>query len=299
MVRGSTKKNCTRKGTREAILKKIAIRGVARECKSGYLILPATPQDKRIMDEFCNQVGNRYITVTASIQRGNKTYDQVKTVWALVSILCEAINGVKPTTDEADRIYNSLIDEYAEREVDIRHPKRTIPITLSKMSVAQADQFIQAIISEVFSCVQFDDNVQGNLEVDVKEIFQQFEQHKGLLEKDPSDYDKDGNLLSVDEWAKSHNISMASGLMEGLEIAHIVTKAAAPQFRDCCWNFLRLTHYEHIEIQHRKGWHELLSIYPHLIPRVKRAYQWAKHLNQADGLDPFYTELDNELKDDI
>lgn len=272
-------------------MRKIAIRGIAHKFNNGYLILPATPRDGKIMDEFCDAAGERYITMTASVQRGAKSFDQVRTVWALVSILCEALDGRKPDKYESQRIYQSLLDEYAEREVDLRHPERTIPITLSNMTIGQAARFIQSIINEVFTLVQFDDDVQGNLEVEVSEIFKQFEIHKGLLDKDPADYDDAGELLSVAQWCDTHTISQASGAKENLEIAHIVSKGAAPQYRNLCWNFLRLTHYEHIEIQHRKGWEELLNIYPHLIPRVKRAYQWAKHINSLNNLPPLECEL--------
>ena len=63
-----------------------------------------------------------------------------------------------------------------------------------------------------------------------------------------------------------------------LEICHIITKKHRPDLRECVWNLLRMTHYEHIEIQHRHGWKRLLSIYPHLIPRVKAAYDRAGEL---------------------
>lgn len=274
-------------------MKKIGVRAIAKKFDAGWLMLPATPSDKRVIDEFCNSTEGKYITLTASVQRGTKTFEQVKTVWALISILFEAQYARKPITDEADRLYTSLINDYAERETDLRHTDKTIPISLSKMDERQADIFIQSIINEIFGYVQFDTNVQGNLAVDVKDIFQQFELHKGVLTKDPSDYDKDGKLLSTDEWVKTHTMSMASGLKDTLEIAHIVSKGSAPQYRNCCWNFLRLTHYEHIEIQHRKGWHELLSIYPHLIPRVRRAYQLAKKIDKLEDLDSLpYGELD-------
>ena len=63
-----------------------------------------------------------------------------------------------------------------------------------------------------------------------------------------------------------------------LEVAHIVSRGADKEDIDEVWNLMMLTHYEHIEIMHKKGWNAFLEIYPHLRGRVKRARNLAGKL---------------------
>lgn len=255
-------------------MSKVFFKATARRFNNGsYLFIPATPADKRVIDSFCESAGNRYISVTASFSRSKKTYDQVKTVFALISILFEMNYDRKPSSDERELMYQSLLEDYAERQTDPRNPERTIPVSLSRMDKIQAAQFINSIISLI---VENSEGLSEAQEVDLKQIFEEFQKENNTGEGNPVDYSADGNLLSVNEWCERNNISMASGINDGtLEIAHIVSKNRCPQYRNCCWNFLRLTHYEHIEIQHRKGWGELLRLYPHLRERVRLAYERA------------------------
>ncbi len=255
-------------------MNKICIRAFPKKFPNGsFLLLPATPAEKSSLDTFCATIGSNFVTVTINSSRRNKTYDQVKTVFALCSIIFQCMNeGRKPTSKENRKMYESLLREFADKEPDIRHPEEEVPVHLSEMSKIQAARFINSLIGLIVEYCDLTDNQQ----VEVKELFQEFKKATSTGKGNPCDYDSDGNLLSVDDWCEINNVSMASGINDGtLEIAHIITKSAHPEYRNCVWNFLRLTHYEHLEIQHRKGWKELLSIYPHLIPRVKAAYDLA------------------------
>ena len=64
-------------------MSKVLFKAKARQFQNGCLLLPATTADKKILDQFCNELGNRYATVTANFSRANKSYDQVKTVHIL------------------------------------------------------------------------------------------------------------------------------------------------------------------------------------------------------------------------
>ena len=269
---------------------KVIFKAKARQFNNGCLLLPATEGDKRILNSFCTTLGNRYATVTANFSKANKSYDQVKTVFALCSLLFEINYDRIPNDDELDRMYNSLLREFAPKEPDLLNPEILVPIHLSKMSKMEAAQFINSIFNLIIENCDLTDKQQ----VSVRELFTEFKRETSVGEGNPCDYDSNGNLLSIDEWCERNNVSMASGVDDGtLEIAHIITKSAHPEYRDCVWNFLRLTHYEHLEIQHRKGWKELLSIYPHLIPRVKAAY------DKAGELYPFtMTEEFNALEEE-
>lgn len=267
-------------------MEKVVLRAVPRQfSNSSFLLIPATPADRSALDTFCTTVGNRFVTVAINCYKGNKTYDQVKTVFALCSILFQCSNeGRKPTDKENRKMYESLLWDFADKEPDIRDPERLVPVHLSEMSKQQAARFINSIIGVIIEYCDLNDRQQ----IEVRELFQQFKKETSSGKGNPCDYNADGELMTVDEWCEQNNVSMASGINDGtLEIAHILTKSAHPEYRNCVWNFLRLTHYEHLEIQHRKGWKELLSIYPHLIPRVKAAYDMAHEIYPYTMIDEF------------
>lgn len=271
---------------------KVIFKAKARQFNNGCLLLPATEGDKRILNSFCTTLGNRYATVTANFSKANKSYDQVKTVFALCTLLFEINYDRVPNSDELDRMYESLLREFAPKQPDLLNPEILVPIHLSKMSKMEAAQFINSIFNLIIENCDLTDKQQ----VSVRELFTEFKRETSVGEGNPCDYDSNGNLLSIEEWCERNNVSMASGVDDGtLEIAHIITKSAHPEYRDCVWNFLRLTHYEHLEIQHRKGWKELLSIYPHLIPRVKAAYDKAGELYPFTMVEEF-NALEEEQK---
>lgn len=263
---------------------KIVIRAIPKKFDNGWLLLPATNQDKRVLNMFSEDSAGKYVTVAVSLQKGTKTFEQVKTIWALISILFQAQNGREPTIEESTALYMSLIFQYAERIPDVRNHENTIPVTLSDMSIAQAARFIQDITTEVIMSIDLNHSeLEQKLRCDVSEIFNQFQEYKGSQKNDPTDFGSNGELLTTKQWVEKHTISMASGIAGNLEIAHIVSKGTAPQYRDCCWNFLRLTHDEHIEIQHKQGWEVFLRIYPHLKGRVNRARELAHKLDTLNA----------------
>ena len=87
---------------------KVIFKAKARQFNNGCLLLPATEGDKRILNSFCTTLGNRYATVTANFSKANKSYDQVKTVFALCTLLFEINYDRVPNSDELDRMYESL-----------------------------------------------------------------------------------------------------------------------------------------------------------------------------------------------
>ena len=237
-------------------MSKVIFKAKAMQFNNGCLLLPATSKDRELLDSFCTSLGNRYATVTANFSKNNKSYDQVKTVFALCSLLFKVNYDRVPNSDEQKKIYESLLREFAPKEPDLLNPDIEVPVHLSKMSKMEAAQFINSIFKLIIENCDLSDKDQ----ITVRELFIEFKEQTSVGDGNPCDYDTDGNLLSIDEWCERNNVSMASGVADSLEIAHIVSKDKRADLRDCVWNFLRLTHYEHIEIQHKKGWNEFLSI---------------------------------------
>lgn len=254
-----------------------------------YCFIPASPADKRFMNSFCGEVGNQIITVTAEIKRANKTYEQIKLAWALISICCEVINGHKPVGDEAEYMCQALYEMFAE-EYEWQNPLtgevEKEKVTMSKMSKGQMCAFINNIINFLA-----DSGLNGDQEISVKQIFEQYMDFRSQLKEDFVDMDAEGNYISLEEFRRINTISFASGMGGELDLAHIVSKGTAPQFRDCSWNVMMLTHEEHM-LQHKVGWEKFLEIYPHLRGRVERARKMAHKL----GLQPVVDEYDEVME---
>ena len=257
---------------------KITFKARAKEYKNGCLLIPATVVDKRLLDAFCRSAENSYVTVTATLKKNLKSYDQCKTIFALINLMFELNHDRKPTEQEQAFLYTKLLWKYADRMEDPDDPDTTIPISLSNMDKIQASHFINSIMAEIY------ENTHGSMstyqELDLKELFEEFQAENGYGDLNPIDYDKDGNLLSEEEWREKNKFSFASGVRtEDLQLAHILSRGAHEAFRNCPWNWLMLTDYEHNQIQHAKGgWLKLLTLYPHLAPRVKNAYDTAREL---------------------
>lgn len=255
-------------------MNKISIRAIPRKFDNGsYLLLPATPIDKKSLDMFASSVSNKYVRINLTDINANKTFDQVRTIWALIDVLYEIEHGAKPTVRQASLTYAHLIEMYAPEADDPLDPSKKIKLTLSLMSKYEASVFINSIMNECLE--RMGKNPETSLIVDVQDLFIEFIEWRGRQKKDPIDVDENGEWLSIDEWCERNTVSMASGSKEQVEVCHIISRGHRPDLTKCVWNLLRMTHYEHLSIQHAKGWQELLSIYPHLIPRVKAAYDRA------------------------
>lgn len=252
-------------------MNKIAIRAVPKQFDNGsFLLLPATPSDKKLMDSFASAIGDKYVRITLTEIKANKTYDQVRTVWGLIEALYEIENHAKPTARQAALAYAHLINLYAPQADDPLDPMNKIPLTLSQMNKYEASNFINCIMSECME--RMGESPDKSLIVDVQDFFTEFIEWRGRQKRDPIDIDENGEWLSEQEWREKNAFSFASGEKNDLELHHILSRGGHEKYRDCTWNWIMLTHYEHIEIVHRHGWERLLDLYPHLIPRVKAAY---------------------------
>lgn len=251
----------------------VSIKGILKQTQEGFVIVPVTKADKQNLAIFADTAENKYLSIVLKTSNGTKTYEQCKTVWALISIIFESMNGRKPSERERKELYSDLLDEYADNRPSILHPERTVPLGLSEMSKQQASKFIQSLINVLSEACDLTEAQQ----ISVKDIFTEWQSNLALEEKDWTDYDKDGNLLTVEQWRATHTVSFASGIGGDLELAHIVSKGSDEIHRECVWNALMLTHAEHMK-QHEIGWNAFLEIYPHLKGRVNKAREIAGKL---------------------
>ena len=260
-------------------MSKISIRAVPKKFANGsFLLLPATPADRLTLNTFSETVGDNYVTVTVNHKRPSASYDQIKTVFALINIRFFVQFHRNPTEMEQACVYSSFLNKYADKMPNPLNPEEEEPISLSKMSKSQTASFISSIIADIYEYAG--DLLTDTQQVELKEIFEEFQAANGYGVGNPIDYDKDGNLLSEEEWRKKNHFSFASGVdTEDLQLHHILTRGAHPEFEDLAWNWIMLTDYEHNRIIHAKGgWQKFLEIYPHCAARIKNAYDMAHEL---------------------
>lgn len=256
-------------------MNEVLIKAVLKNTELGYVVLPVTKADDTLFKQFVGTNDKRYLTVTLkSTNSLGRSYSQIKTVWALITIIFQSLEGRKPTESEKKQFYNELLDMYADRKPSFLHKEETVPLTLTDMTARQVNSFIQTLIKILA------ENCELELEqqLDAKNVFCEWENYLSSLERDPNDYDDNGNEVPIPEWRKEHIISFASGLTatdeEQLDLAHIVSRGADEEHRDCSWNVMMLTHEEHMK-QHELGWDNFLELYPHLRGRVERAKKQA------------------------
>lgn len=276
------KKDKTCKFSKEDKLDSCNIRGFISKEDKQFIIKPVSSTDIYLLNSFVESSEKKCITATFRNSRRTKSFDQVKTVWALISIIFVSLNKRYPSELEKKLLYNHLVSLYAEKEILYYNGENIeVTVTLSEMSKRQASMFILALIKVLSDC----DQVDYESKISIQEIFTEWQAFRGTLEEDFCDYDNNGNLLSVEEWRKLYSVSFASGLGGPLEIAHIVSKGSEDKYRDCVWNMILLTHEEHIEQQHRFGWDYFLELYPHLRGRVNRARKIAHKIELMERKD--------------
>lgn len=255
-------------------MEQIAIKAVLKQTQNekGFFLIPATQTDLSLLKCFTAEVENQYLSVTVKNSKSTKSYKQLQTVWALITIMFKTMYGRKPTETERQQFHNELLDMYSERRASFLHPGETVPITLREMSNQQMSKFIQCLITEIGESCDLDINDQ----TEIQQVFFEWQNYMSEQSDDWNDYDNDGNLLSMDKWREIHNISFASGKGGPLDLAHIVTRGSDAEDMDKCWNVMMLTHEEHMK-QHEIGWNNFCDIYPHLRGRVERAKKLAGH----------------------
>ena len=213
--------------------------------------------------------GDSYITYELEVAARERTYKQINTVWALITIIFISMNGRKPHKDEAYELYLDVLALYANK-VPNRFTGELRPVHLSESDIEDAASLISHCMNVI---VEYCD-LALDLQADVRKLFNTWQGWRGEMAVDPLDYDADGNPLPYQEWRKNHLVSDASGAGGYLERSHIVSGGADKADYEEPWNWLMLTALEHRD-WHNIGWQAWSDKYPHLKSRILRARQLA------------------------
>jgi hypothetical protein len=150
-----------------------------------------------------------------------------------------------------------------------------------ELTTVEFARFIQAIVIECQTHVPA---------VEIRDIWILFTEWRFAQEKDPLE----GTYYGPEDYKEKHPCCEACGgyllttdgsgdLQHGGQLAHIVSVGAGGAHPD--WDWLMLCTKCHLCTQHANGWEDLLTLHPHLRPKVDRARERSgkKPLTQPYG----------------
>jgi len=188
---------------------------------------------------------------------------------------------------QADRVSKEIVYYAVKELVDLpRDEYKGIFVSRSsgELTTVEFARFIQAIVIECQTHVPA---------VEIRDIWILFTEWRFAQEKDPLE----GTYYGPEDYKEKHPCCEGCGRYllttdkEGTdhhagELAHIVSVGAGGGVgsRDD-WIWLMLCTKCHLCTQHANGWEDLLTLYPHLRPKVDRARERSgkKPLTQPDG----------------
>lgn len=244
-----------------------------------YGIQPTDPGDnilfKKLMDK--RRAGDETAIIASfDLPERDRTYDQLKTVWALVGIIFESTEGRKGMAEELYALYLDLLEIYAEK-VPNRFNNALRPVHVSREDPACDVSSVAYFIEGLMLHLSQECKLPIDAQTEVRGLLTVWSAWRGRLENDPLDECRD-----LETWRRRHPYSEASGKSGAIERAHIVSRGADAVDIEEPWNWIALTHDEHIGIQHALGWEELLNRFPHLAGRVGRARNQAHKMGYVE-----------------
>lgn len=221
-----------------------------------------TSREKRIGKEILLEC-----EIDAAFQK--RTFKQLRAVWKLVEVIFmnDSENNRKPTSEERYNLYLDLLELYADK-IPSRFGNTLRPVHLSEGNTVEVARFIDNLLYHISTQCSLPTDLQAT----VRSVLYKWQIWRGTLDTDINEY------RTIEEMREKIRYSEASGRCENIEFAHIVSRGADAEDIDETWNLLALTHDEHIQVQHAKGWEVFLEKYPHLKGRVEKAREKASKL---------------------
>jgi hypothetical protein len=223
-----------------------------------------TDREKRNQREF-------FVQVVLDLPHQKRTFQQNAAVWKLVTVIFESMEGRMPDEEEKYNLYLDLLDVYAEK-VPNRIKGGLRPIHISEQNSLEGSMFIDGLLYHLAT----ECSLSYEAQTTVQEVLQEWENWRGGMEKDHTDYanTEQTEMLTELEWRRRHAYSEASGRGGAIVRAHIVSRGSDAADIEASWNWIAMLPEEHLD-QHWRGWDEFLRIYPHLKGRVERARKLA------------------------
>jgi hypothetical protein len=253
--------------------------------RNGYIVLKEVNKNGKILidrlfskKKECEERNGKeyFLQVDLELRYQKRTFKQNSTVWSLVTAIFQgdSENHRLPTEEEKYNLYLDLLEVYADK-VPNKLTGGLRPIHISESNSIEGARFIDGLLYHLTTLCALDLDIQA----EVIDVMQAWEEWRGSLEQDPVDYADLActRLLNGEAWREKHLVSEASGQGGRIVRAHIVSRGADAGDIEKSWNWIALLWEEHEE-QHRIGWDGFLQIYPHLRGRINRARQLAGKL---------------------
>lgn len=241
--------------------------------KSGVInLVPSDKKDAPLIEKLfaskkereARRGGEILLSCTIDAPFQKRTVKEVNTAFKLISLIFESQEGRKPAEDEKLSLYYDLLEVLADK-VPVKGGEKMRPVHLSEANTIQAARFIDGLLYEL--CMTCD--LTQDLQADAREIIYEWEIWRGQQKEDFT------ASMSEIRWRRRAVYSEASGIGGQVELHHILTRAAFPQFENDPDNWIALTPEEHREF-HALGRDSFLQKYPHLTGRLEKIERKAR-----------------------
>lgn len=226
-----------------------------------YTISPLDYCDMQLFDRLIKE-NKEYYDLKLSTPVNHRTYDQLRTVWKLVTVIFQSQNERKPTEQERYELYEDLLEEYAEKRPSTIDKNKLVPVHISKADTKAGAYFIEGLMYHLSEYCDLNMTAQ----TEVRELLFEWEEWSGTLGFDSI------VQCTENEYRERHPFSEASGKGGDLHLHHIVTKGSCEKLRHVTANWLMLTPDEHQKL-HQYGYTWFLKTYPHLKGKIERAFK--------------------------
>jgi hypothetical protein len=135
-----------------------------------------TEREKRNQKEF-------FVQALLDLPHQKRTFKQNSSVWKLITIIYESMEGRLPTEEEKYGLYLDLLELYADK-IPNRINGTLRPVHISESNSAEGARFIDALLWHLASMCNLDYNAQ----TEVIDILYEWEAWRVALELDPADY---------------------------------------------------------------------------------------------------------------
>lgn len=202
-----------------------------------------------------------------------RTLTQLNTLKALESLLYQIDYQRKPKSKDLEFIHQGIL-EIANERVENPWTKKTVMVTTSMKccDTKIMDRFIEVALEELAERNIPKDVRDAMFDRPLSEIFREW--YKQRMVRD----DLDG--LTWNEYRKRIPYCEFTFKSHGpLERMHIISKGANGSIYEQPWNWIHASRHIHQE-QHNNGWESIMQDYPHIIPKINRAHEMERKLNE-------------------
>jgi hypothetical protein len=157
-----------------------------------YVLLKATcKKDKDLITQFFRrkkELEKRnqkefFVQAALDLPYQHRTFKQNSTVWKLITVIFESMEMRLPDEEEKYALYYDLLDAYADK-VPNRIKGGLRPVHISESNSLEGSRFIDGLLYHIATECGLSSDAQAT----VQEVLQEWEEWRGRLETDHTDF---------------------------------------------------------------------------------------------------------------